>query len=130
MTVLKAYVNAVISKRNCLEKENFKWADKWSQRIEQLNGCLPHGGGFDGIVGFVEEESTARKVVIMCEYHYMNYHGYYDGWYTFKVVVISEFLGPRLKAYGVNWAGIKEYVEDSLYNALSAEAPKYPFSCS
>ena len=57
---------------------------------------LPSGSGYDRGCTILMEKSTPDKIVILCPYHHMDEHGYYDGWEDYKATVTPTFTGDGM----------------------------------
>jgi len=81
---------------------------------------LPYGSGFDAGCYVWIEKSTRNKIILLCDFHHMNDVGYYIGWTRHKVIVTPDLaFGFNLRVTGENKRGIKDYIGDVVYDALS-----------
>ncbi len=101
------------------------WEDRHEESlIELTNNYLPSGSGIDSGCEIDLKKSGQNKIVINSSYHAMNEHGYYDGWYDFKVTVKSHLiLEIDLKITGKfgKYGDVKEYLYDIFHHALLQE---------
>lgn len=114
---------AIQARRNCAEKRNSEWFDKWSERIEAIQEELPSGSGIDSGTRIDLDASHAGKLVLHTDYHHMNDGGMYDGWTEHTITVTPSFSGIDLRISGRNRNDIKEYLHDVYYSALTATLP-------
>ena len=138
-TVIQAIHSAFTAKQNCDKNvANFgadpEWAERWQERLDQLQDRLPSGSGFDcgtRIVGKVEQ-----AVILQTDYHHMDEHGCYSHWTRHDITVFPTFddCGFDFKVECNNapddWDidSFDDYLCDTLHAALSAEAPKAPWA--
>jgi hypothetical protein len=120
-TMLDQYASALTALRNCeAQIPPHPWADTWRERIEALDDLLPRGAGLDLGPRLDLASSTEDRLVFShCAFHHMNEHGYYDGWSEHTVVVTPGFLGPKVRVTGRDRNGIKDYIGDTFYEALT-----------
>jgi hypothetical protein len=62
---------------------------KNEQMEDLVKNYLPSGSGFDGDIS-IDEKSTDKKIILHVEYHHMNDNGFYDGWSTFKLIIVPS----------------------------------------
>jgi len=74
---------------SCLK---FKNIDYYEKLVQKLLDKLPHGSGIDGKHWLVLEESNVNKIVIGGSYHKMNENGLYDGWISYRVIIVPSFI--------------------------------------
>lgn len=104
---------------NCEKSGNIEWQKKNHATLKTYNDLLPTGAGFDSGCKIDLDASTAEKIVITCNFHYMNNAGYYDGWKNHSVVITSSLaFGFNLKVMGRNTKDLKEYISDTFHNVL------------
>ena len=86
---------------------------------------LPRGSGFDCGCKIIEEKRYQNRIIIKAEFHAMNENGYYVGWYTYKIIVKPTFQnGLNFVIKGRDYNGLREYVGDCVYEALTMEVVK------
>lgn len=116
---------AIQARKNCEDKRNKvgeEWFDRWSNLIEQIEqNHLPSGSGFDCGTKVDIEKSNVGKIVLVTSYHHMNQNGMYDGWTEHTITVKPSFTGFDMKISGRDRDGLKEYMHEVFYSALSAE---------
>ena len=103
------------AKKNCQKSGNKEWEVKHDDRLCQMFENFPSGGGIDSPSNFLEDESTAQRLVFSFSYHHMNENGYYDGWTDHKLIITPVFGGFDLRITGRDKNGVKEYLYD-LFN--------------
>lgn len=90
-----------------------------------LEELLPSGSGFDTSYDF---NWTKQSLRISSSYHCMNYHGYYDGWADFTMIIsfnkdIGEFKlqfdGKESQAKARKYC-LRDCMENTLYESLQA----------
>lgn len=91
--------------------ENLDWAsrnpDAANPRLDAIERELPRGSGIDSgttINRDVSDIDRSEYFRLDASWHAMDSTGYYAGWYSFTVAVVSTFGGP---AVSVEWAGGK-----------------------
>lgn len=122
--VYEALANRVQAYHSCLTNGNLEWADKHEEVILDLvENYLPRGGGFDVGTCIVLEKSDGRRVLRLdTSFHKLNNMGYYDGWYDYTVKVVADMIGGiDVNARGRNVDGLRDYVEETFYEALQQE---------
>lgn len=115
--------SAIGARQNCIAAHNLEWRDRHQSRIEALaQHELPRGSGVDSGCKVDLDRSTADRIVITTAFHHMDENGYYDGWTEHTITVKPSFIGRfSLKISGRDRNGIKEYLSDLFYHALSVE---------
>lgn len=82
--------------------------------------CLPSGSGIDNGIHVDLHKSTNDKIVLTFAYHHLNDGGYYDGWTDHTCIVRPDLQSDiRLRITGRNRNGIKDYLYDTLQQALT-----------
>jgi hypothetical protein len=122
-TVAQAFAHALTAWRNCQKSGNETWEDKWWQRMEQLQDCLPSGGGFDSGSTFDADASTATKLVFATSFHHMGESGMYDGWTEHRVTFRASFVSPEITISGRDRNRIKDYIAEVFSQVLGETAP-------
>ena len=103
--------------------------------IEQFaDQHLPSGSGIDAGTKVIIHECNIRQIVLTCGYHSMDPdNGMYNGWVHFEFKLKASFTPPfRMLTimsndsmdddeYEFQCDGHKEYVDDTMYNALIVE---------
>lgn len=130
LPLYQALARRLIASRNCWEKvesgDNWQhWRDMAQMHesaIEKLCADhLPHGSGFDAGVKFNMEESRPDRLILAADFHHMDDNGFYCGWTEHRVIVRACLaFGFTLRITGVNRRGIKDYITDTFYSAMSA----------
>jgi hypothetical protein len=126
LPLYKVIANALIARRNCREAGNHEWAERWQERLGQLDKLLPSGSGFDNGSVVVKVESDERKIVIETSFHHMNDNGAYGCWTEHRVIVESDMTGIRIKVTGRDHREVKDYIGELFHNALTEEIEQYP----
>lgn len=120
---LAVLVQAIQNCRKTSDKmsHNPYWLNRHQARLDLiLKEHMPHGSGIDNGVKLDIERSSAEKLVFTVDYHHMNEDGYYDGW-THHVITVRSSLayGLELKISGPDRNGIKDYLHETFFEALS-----------
>ena len=123
-TLAQALSQALVAKKNCDQRNDHIWSDKWQERIDQLCKLLPSGSGIDNGTYFSINLSSEEKLIFGTQFHHMTEDGYYDGWTTHTVTVTPTFLGIAVKVGGQNRNDIKDYLQDIYFHAFVQEAPE------
>lgn len=122
--LVRQFAAAFIAMGNCEKSGNLEWRAIWESALDSLAADhLPSGSGFDSGSRFVADESRPDRLIFATSFHHMNDSGFYDGWTEHRVIVTPEFAGFDLKVTGRDKRGIKEYIGDSFYAALSESVP-------
>lgn len=82
---------------------------------------LPRGSGID--LGTTVVGLHKGAVVFSTSFHHMNEVGFYDGWTEHKITVTPTFDGMDIRISGKDRNGIKDYLHDVFYHALTVEIP-------
>lgn len=127
--IYAAMAEAITAYQNCVAKGNELWANRWLDRLKQLENLLPVGSGS----GFFDVHLFAlyrfkEEIRIDLSYLFTDEHGVYDGYRDYQVVIKpSLFLGVKLTVKGRDRNDIKTYIRDVYYQALTSESPDYPW---
>ena len=124
-TILRAFSEALQAMRNCEKSGNAEWHGRWSSYIAKLQAELPHGSGLDGKVEFIIDKCNATRVVIFAEFHHMDSNGYYDGWTDHEIIVTATHCGLCIDVTGRDRNGIKDYLAELFYDALTRPVPEF-----
>jgi hypothetical protein len=113
MTVAERLARAVVARRNCQSSGNTEWEERWTQTIDDIMACGPHGSGFDAGKHLIDEprKCTDRRLTFAASFHHMT-EGYYDGWTEHIVTVEATFNGLGIKVSGRNRNDIKDYIAE------------------
>ena len=103
------------ARQNCQERENHKWFDKHTDRIEELvSEHRPSGGGFDSGTTLDIDRSSSETLIFTTSFHHMSESGMYDGWTNHQVIVTPSLaFGFSLRITNRDQNGIKEYIRDT-----------------
>ena len=118
--------------KNCLKSDNDQWYQKHKEAVENLvKDHFPHGSGIDAGFGeFDYDKCTDKKLVFCCEYHFMDEHGFYDGWYHFKITVTPSLsYGLQLKVgtlARMRSHGIDEHLAEMYHDVFTMKVDEYP----
>ena len=123
-TVVHAFVDALQAMRRCEKSGNAEWRQRWLDYLAKLQADLPHGSGLDGKVEFILDKCNSRRVVIFAEFHHMDSNGYYDGWTDHEIIVTATHCGTHIRVTGRDRNGIKDYLAELFYDALTQPAPE------
>ena len=93
--------------------------DDARRQIKALEALLPSGAGIDSGIK-IDSESHADQIVLRLSFHHLNDHGYYDGWTDHVVRITPAFDGVNLRVGGRDRNQVKEYLEETLYRAVTA----------
>lgn len=118
---MKVYTKLAHAIRGCDTPDKDIARSSLDEVADIVKRCLPHGSGFDCGCSVPIERKWKNRIIINTDYHYMNDDGYYDGWYRFRIVVTPGFSGIDVKVHGRDRDGLKEYVGDTIYDALTAD---------
>lgn len=70
---------------------NDTWSSRHTSTLEEIQReHFPHGSGLDGEVYIDMGRTGPQKLIITFEYHFMDDHGYYDGWAAFDLIVTPD----------------------------------------
>ena len=123
----QAIATAIDAHANCVKSGNREWEQRWSERLDAYDECLPSGAGFDSGSKIRREEWAFNnaEVLINTSYHHMDEHGGYDGW-THHVVTIRANLahGFDVDIDGDDRNDIKDYMAEVFDQVLSDPAPE------
>jgi hypothetical protein len=80
-------------------------------KLENIMQSAPIGGGFDGGLTFLADDSTRNKLVFRTEYRHMSEYGYCDGWTEHKITVRADLMhGYKMAISGRDRNYIKDYI--------------------
>ena len=118
--IYQVIAGKVSARLNCIATGNTEWEDKHTSAIYQLAlNYLPQGSGFDNGVNIDLEKSTGEKLYLTTSYHFMNEHGYYDGWEDYKIIVTPSLQHDYyIRIVGKNRDDIKDYIDQLFSLAL------------
>jgi len=68
------------------------YLEESDENIKHMDSLLPSGSGIDNGSSIDTGKSSNNKIVINSSFHFMDEHGYYDGWQDFKVVVKPSLM--------------------------------------
>ena len=110
--------------------DNLGVTDSQRELITRIAETLPHGSGIN-MDWTVTMPKHGNNVRFHCAYHYMDEHGFYDGWIDFSIVLPVHCLGDNtamarefeLNFHGANYRklaryGLRMYLEDTIAWAL------------
>ena len=120
-TILQQLATAIQALSNCQQSGNSDWEQRWNDTIDSIVDNMPSGSGIDNGTKIDLDACTSSKIVFDVGYHHMNDGGYYDGWSHHKIVCTPSFSGFDMRITGRDRNGIKDYLADVYYTALSAE---------
>lgn len=85
---------------------------------------LPHGSGFDNGVRVNLVKSKSNKIVLDVPFHPMDENGMYMEWVRYTCTIVPDFaFGFDLDIKGPYKNGLRTYIDDTLYQALSKTRP-------
>ena len=94
---------------------------------------LPSGSGFDGETS-VDISQFPQQLVVTTDFHLMDQHGFYSGWYTVRIGVAADWGGfdvpftevVRSPADAEDVAGDVDYIVEAVIHALNNEVEYAP----
>lgn len=107
---------------NCRRSGNQEWLERHEARLAELVDLLPSGSGIDCGTKIDADSCKPGKLVFTFSFHHMNESGMYDGWTDHVLTVTPSFDGIDLRISGRDRDGIKEYLYETYYQALTEEA--------
>lgn len=126
-TLAARIASLVQARKNCESSNNSEWFAKHTEALRKIErNELPRGSGVDHGTTIDLDASTIDKIVLNTSFHHMNENGFYDGWTEHKVIATPAFQGVNLKITGRDRNGIKEYLGDLFYTALTDRAQSQP----
>ena len=106
--------------RNCERSGNTEWVDRHLESIASMvSGFLPSGSGWDCGTNYDLDDWSDIKMTFHGSYHHMDNGGSYDGWTEHRITVRPTFDGIDIQISGRDRNGIKEYLGDIFYSALT-----------
>ena len=91
------------------ETDNFD-----DDQLNYLESVLPSGSGIDCGMQIDIENSTRNEVILTGDYHYMDEHGFYAGWFGFSVVIGCDLTcSAYVKEFSVSYNNT-ELEDDSI----------------
>lgn len=123
VTVAGKIAATITAAENCARSGNVEWERRHRYALAHIiANNLPHGGGFDRGVS-IDDDSDTRALRFRVEFHPMNSDGYYEPWIAYRVTARAEFDGIAINIRGPDANGARDYVADSMHEALSAMVP-------
>jgi len=125
MTLASLAASALSALHNCRKRDvESKWESIWQSRLEdELKEHLPRGSGFDCGTTLDIEASKPERLVFKTSFHHMDEHGGYDGWTEHSIIVTPSLVyGFELRVTGRDRNGIKDYIAETMHNALGVKA--------
>jgi hypothetical protein len=106
---------------NCEKTGNIEWFGKHQLRLNLLmNEYMPSGSGINAGTSLLFSKQKTGELRFGTSFHHMNSDGYYEGWTSHEIIVTPNLAhGINLKITGPNRNGIKEYLGDVYYAALT-----------
>ena len=105
---------------NCAMSGNTEWYAKHLKALGSIiKNHLPSGSGFDRGTSFVS--GSAKRIVLSTAFHHMDNVGSYDGWTEHNVTIRPTFDSLDISVSGRDRNGIKDFIVDTFYAALTAE---------
>lgn len=119
--VYREIASVIQAIKNCRAAGNNEWLDRHEATLARIEKQLPSGSGIDSGTTIERDECTPDRIVLSCGFHHMNECGMYDGWTQHEIVIRPTFDGIDVRITGRDRNGIKEYLGDVYYYALSEE---------
>lgn len=122
--------SAVDARSRCASNGNTEWFARHGEAIASMQrDHLPHGSGINGTHEPLEiGESRHDRLVFIVPFHAMNEHGFYCGWYSYKVVAVPTFDGVSVKVSRLQRKsrdfdddGAMEWIADTFRGALNGQ---------
>lgn len=119
----KILASAFDARLNCEIHDIPEWFKRHTDTIQQImRDIMPSGSGVDNGTRFDFEASKPDKLVLACGFHHMTDNGCYDGWADHRIIITPSLAhGLLIRVTGRNRDGIKEYLRDLYWNALTTE---------
>lgn len=124
MTVAAYIHGSIKARQNCIERGNTVWRDRWELTLQRIQReLLPSGSGLDSGTHIEGLTADMRGIVLSTEFHHMADSGMYDGWTQHRIYARPSFSGLEISISGRDRNGIKEYLGEVFYNALTSPVP-------
>ena len=120
-TVASEIYSRLMAIESCKKSNNTEWLDKHTEKLIELEKNLPSGSGIDCGSKIDTRDLKANQFKLTLSFHHMDENGFYDGWTDHVITVRPSFGGIDLTISGKNKNGIKEYLLDTYYYALTQE---------
>ena len=119
---MKLYQKIARLVANINDAPDSKMFDSWETELTNIErNILLYDSGF-GAGCKIQDNSRPDRIVISCNYHHMDEHGYYDGWSEHTAVVKPCLqFGFYVRVTGRNRNMIKEYISDTFHELLEME---------
>lgn len=123
----QAVARAVQALKNCKERDNTIWLDRWDANIKAFVDMLPSGSGVDSGPNIDLDRSNGERLIFTFAFHHMHESGMYDGWTEHELWVTPSLqFGFSLRITGRDRNGIKEYLHDVFHHAIGAMVDPHP----
>ena len=125
-SVASVIATAIGAEAKCAQGGNQLWEDRWGRVLDWIEKQhLPSGSGIDSGTRIDRARTTPDKVVLVTSFHHMNEHGMYDGWTDHVIFCRPAFDGITVSIGGRDRNGIKDYLHEVFWDALSAPCQRY-----
>lgn len=120
-TIAGQIANLIQAIENCDESGNWEWRARHCERLQALiRDHMPSGSGIDTGT-YLAPDATPERLAFDCSFHHMDESGGYCGWTDHRVTARASLLhGLTVTVGGRNRNGIKDYLGEVFYSALSA----------
>lgn len=120
-TIAGQIANLIQAIENCDESGNVEWSARHCERLQALiRDHMPSGSGIDTGTTLAPS-ATPERLAFDCSFHHMDEFGGYCGWTDHRVTVRPSLVfGLTVTVGGRNRNGIKDYLGEVFYSALSA----------
>jgi len=126
MEIYQKLCECLMMRRDYLEINNSKMANKWKEQIQKIMDSAPHDSGFDNGTELSYDLGKYGGFTFTTSFHHMD-SGHYDGW-TEHLVKVKPHLrfGFVLEITGRNKHNIKEHIYEVFSWWLSQKCEDNP----
>ena len=119
--------------RHCAKGGSLAWERQHAEDLARLQrDNLPHGSGIDGSYTPMDlDGSTPERLVFNVDYHAMDEHGGYCGWFRYTAIATPSFSGVSVsvrrrqrKSRSFDDEGALEWIAETFQHALSQPAER------
>src|SRR5262245_54181916 len=92
LTIVQAIAQTLAAYLNCEKSGNAEWRLRHRETLQTIiDNFLPSGSGINHGTR-LDDRSTPDRIILLCDFHHMSEHGYYDGWTSHQIVITPSLV--------------------------------------